>query len=159
MTLTYTLLSTTTLGSDASTITINSISQSYRDLVVVVRAKASTTSELRFSLNPSNNEHRYTSIIALSGNTTSQSSSGQAGFQANANLSTAEETFAIMNLMDYSKTNRQTTGFIEFKEPTTRLALMGLRWTDTTAVTSISISASSGNLRANSSVRIYGIVG
>lgn len=161
MAVTYEPIATTTLGSASGTVTFSSIPGTYTDLVLVVNAKAVTTTDgsvsLRFNSDTGSN-YSYTRLLGLgsgsliSGRGTSLSQM-LVGIVANSNLSS---TIVSVNNYSNSTTYKSVIGK-SGKADSYVTADVGL-WRSTAAITSISfIVNDGGNYATGSTFTIYGI--
>ena len=142
---TYTPLANLTLSSSAASVTFSSISQAYRDLVLVfsvVRAAGSTAAVVR--LNGDSSSGTYQNIRA-GGDGSSASSdtfnninffSPTPGFSS---ASTVPGT-SIWNFMDYSATDKHKTVLSRTNIANTGTAMHAGRWGNTSAITSIEVT-------------------
>jgi hypothetical protein len=158
---TYTPIATTTLGSAASSVTFSSISGAYTDLVLVTSLKGQTTSngvKLQFNSdtgsNYSNTYLEGDGSSAYSGRRTSQTGiSDWSGYVSTASTFSADVT----HIMNYSNTTTYKTVLARANRPTSNTdGVVGL-WRSTAAITSMVITANSGNFDVGSTLTLYGI--
>ncbi len=157
MTAAWVPLATTTLSSSASSVTFGSISGSYRDLVLVVQAiHASSTSNYGIFRVNSDTGSNY-SYVHMQG-TGSATSSGAAttNFGFLNFLNTSSNQISVSHFMDYSATDKHKTILTRCDSPFSRTRAEAVRWSNTDAITSITIAADSGNLAAGSTFSLYG---
>lgn len=150
---TYTPIANTTLASSATSITFSSITQSYRDLVLVINGPAMFGDvSLRLNSDAGNN-YSYSVMYG----TGSAATGGQATSQSLAAISynAASSPFSvIVNFLDYSATKHKTLlsrgnqgdGFV--------LAYAD-RWANTAAITSIQIL--NNTYPAGTTLALYGV--
>ena len=157
-----TLLSSTTL-SGSQTINVTGIPTSYRDLKIVIRgflpATDGATLQFRFNGDSTANRHTIQSSSTADGISTFASSGPTiCGAQDNsvatglieinmtdyANTTTWKQAFFISSVVDST-----TTTSVRFNSGT-------IRYNQTTAITSITIFASSGNINAGT-LLLYGV--
>ena len=163
---TYTPIATTTLGSNTGTVTFNSISGSYTDLVLV--ANAGATAEVDFTMRLNNDSGSNYSFTNLSGNGTSASSSRRSNkteiyVSWEAPLGTSIASTTIVQLMNYSNSNTYKTvlsrnGKASGSTYNGTDAIVGL-WRSTSAITRIDLitQGSAGIFSAGSTFTLYGI--
>lgn len=159
-TATYTPLANLTLGSSAASVTFSSISQSYRDLVLVVTSKTVSTGAsciLRFNNDSGSNYYG----IDASGNGTSTFSysygpSSYIYIGDNPVVNTNNNFNAIMHIMDYATTNKHKTTLGRINNSTYVETAVG-RWANTGAITTAVVSVSSDSFAAGSTFALYGI--
>lgn len=155
---TYTPLATVTLGSLSSSVTFSNIPATYRDLILVGNGTISgTQGTVRFN-NDSNSN--YTAIGLLG-------DINEAGSYAD---STAIVFFnqspmtGILQIMDYSTTNKHKTYLHRDGSATTTgfITAQAGRWSNTAAITTVSIHAIGGpgtGFASGVTFNLYGIVG
>lgn len=156
---TYTPLANVTLASTAYLVTFSSISQSYRDLVLVVNCLADTAANLmvRFNTDSGNNYNQ----VNMQGNGSTSASNAS----SNVNLiyigpttnSTTTPSSHIVNIMDYSATNKHKTLLARGNEAGSLVQAMTGRWANTAAVTTLEVYGSGTNFRAGTTMTLYGI--
>ena len=162
MATTYESIQTTTLGSSAATVTLNSIPQTYTDLIVVMNYKStnSPTGGAVITVRFNNDSSSLYSTKTLEGNGSGNISQGQSnqtqtwltGFQGVANAGPYTTT---MNINNYSNTT----------SPKTHLTLTGAGniaiyaglYRGTSAISRIDITSGNGSFAANSVFTVYGI--
>lgn len=154
---TYTPLANLTLSSSQATVTFSSISQAYRDLVLIVRSTSTSASGGFFRFN-SDSGSNYSSVWAY-GNGGSAGSSSQTTTAINIQGAYGGTTaIDIWNVMDYSATDKHKTVLNRMDSPQELGAWMQAgRWANTAAVTTITITANAGSWASGSSFAIYGI--
>jgi hypothetical protein len=154
---TYTPIATTTLVSAASSYTFSSIPQTYTDLVIVINGFTSFSSSADAYQVSFNGGSTGLSITRLYGNGSSASSDRYSTPYAGW-ISTTRGA-DVINIMNYSNT---TT----YKTAITRSSSQGsypiagataLLWQSTNAITSVTISDTSGNWQIGTTFSLYGI--
>jgi hypothetical protein len=159
---TYTPLANITLGSSAASVTFSSINTSlYRDLILVINAKhASGNNMLKFRLN-SDTGSNYNAVF-MEGNGSSATSGSYSSadyFGLNYNYNNINTTGGvyILNIMDYSATDKHKTILARGNSSEQETAGVAASWASTSAVTSILCYLNSGSYAAGSSFALYGI--
>jgi len=159
---TYTLIDSTVLGSSASSVTFSSISQDYRDLVLVVELVSTNTSfaALRFNSDSGSNY----SNVWMQGDGSTASSSSQTttyirGFSSAARTNPIMATFQIM---DYSATDKHKSTLTRsldpgLSTPVDKTVAYAGRWASTSAITQIDVVAISNSYDVGSTFYLYGI--
>jgi hypothetical protein len=159
----YESIQTFTVGSGGqASITFSSIPSTYKHLQIRASAQISTSGgSCPVEFNSDTNLSNYYQHVLFGSGSSAASSSGNNntfGFQ----LDSAQPGAGVMDILDYSNTNKNTTvrtlsgndtnggGFITFRS--------GL-WNNTAAITGITIKPSSGNFNQHSSFALYGIRG
>lgn len=160
---TYTPLANITLAADTNSVTFSSISQSYRDLVLVHWAWTSDGSQLRIRFNSdSGSNYNYVSMKG-DGNTTSSTIwSNQTSllwdWAAPGSTTVNWANNAIGHIMDYSTTDQQKTILNRVNSPQSSVAAQAHRWASTSAITTLQIfDLSGGNIKAGSTFALFGI--
>ena len=156
---TYTPLATITLTSSSSSVTFSSIPATYRDLVLVASPISSTTSNLttntRFNSDSGSN---YSFVLMRGDGSSATSTSGTAtgiqGIITRAN--TVRKSLTIMQIMDYSATNKHKSVISRVDAEFATQALAE-RWANTAAITSINISVTASSFGVGTSFELYGI--
>ena len=159
---TYEPIATTTLGSAASTVTFNSISASYTDLILVINATA--TASLNVLLRCNNDSTALYSYTNLRGNGSGAFSSRTSGATSvqlsNNDLSTVQPTLYKVDLFSYAGSTNKTclieyssdrngSGFVE--------RTVGL-YRSTTAISRLDVLTSTSTFAAGSTFTLYGIL-
>ena len=165
-TATYTPLATVTLGTTAASVTFSSIPATYRDLILVCSLRATVSNQLAlFRVNgDSGSNYSYVSLTGR-GNDTAVSLSGTgtaayATLDASPASATNAQTLSTIQFMDYSATDKHKTflsragGVSATFNATEALAQ---RWANTSAITSIVFSMTSGSFVSGATFALYGI--
>jgi hypothetical protein len=153
---TYVALQKTTLTSSASSVTLSSIPQTYTDLVLVISGSASASIDLRYTLN-SDSGSNY-SRTYLVGNGTS-AISGRDTSITYLPISALETTqsMSLVSFMNYSNTTTFKTTISRTSAASAFTnAIVGL-WRSTAAISSMTLTTSSGTITAGSTFSLYGI--
>ena len=158
----YEVISTQTLGSAVETVTFSSIPQTYTDLVVVVNAFSSATSDLYLTFN-SDSAANYSRTV-LWGNGTSAGSvrSSSANFIALTyygrvwdNQGTSVHT---VNIMNYSNTTTNKTVLARASSQQEGVEATVGMWNSTAAITSMTFDlVSTRTFSVGSTLTLYGI--
>lgn len=164
---TYTPLANLTLSSSATLVSFTSISQSYRDLVLIVNITGVTGtptaqgSGIRVNSDSGSNYNE----VAMAG-TGSSALSDTSSNQVFLPLSTAEgsvPSVTIVNFMDYSATDKHKTILQRGNRSDSQVNARAQRWASTSAITSIQlyapdfISGTQDSWNAGSTFALYGI--
>lgn len=155
-------LANITLGSAQATVTFSSISQSYRDLYWVIQINNSVSGSLTLRLNGDSGANYSATNLGGNGSAVSfNSNSTGTGLFVNYN-SYPTGTFnfnAIINLMDYSATDKHKNGLIRANNTDNYTEIIAARWANTSAVTTAAFVSGAGNFAIGSTFALYGIVG
>jgi len=158
---TYNAIATTTLTATAASISFTSITSSYTDLVVVVKAKSAgnnTTFGLKFNGDTGSN---YGSGY-MGGQNGSTLTTFNSGTSASFNAQSQSSEFApnVIHILNYANTNMQKLMFSEVNQPNGYTLQYCAIWSNTSAITTIDVGNfdSAGNhWVTGTSVTIYGI--
>lgn len=154
---TYTPLANLTLGAAASSVTFSSISQAYRDLVVVVAGNGTTTFQVNVTLNNDTGAnytqvHMRGSAGAFSSSTTVSS----APLAPVADPTTSPGMYFI-NLLDYSATDKHKILLSQGMASVGPANMVSTRWANTAAVTTLKLQTASSTFAAGCSFALYAI--
>lgn len=170
MALTYTALASVTVGSGgAATIDFTSIAASWTDLLLVISARDSRTTDtwsnitMRFNSDSGNN-YSGRLLYGQGSSAFSVSNSAQSSIlylYANANSTTAN-TFSSVQIYipNYAGSNNKSVSIDSVVEDNATNALNGLTaglWSSSAAITSISLTPGTANFRQYSTATLYGI--
>jgi len=158
---TYTPLANITLGSSAASVSFSSISQAYRDLVLVMDAKSAsvrTATLTRFNGDTGSN---YSHVSAEGDGSSTNSGSGTGTFLwlDKINLLTSTQSqLTTFSIMDYSATDKHKTALFRSNNSSLGTEMLAGRWASTSAVSTILLYGSGGvSFAAGSSFALYGI--
>ena len=156
----YTALANVTLGSSAASVTFSSISQAYKDLVLVVTPSASSkVANVNFRFN-SDTGSNY-SFVYMKGNGTtagSGASSSTEGFlDFSDGLPADFGNNFVVNLFDYSATDRHKNFLARWNMASDSTGAVANRWASTSAVNSINVFISGTTFAAGSTFALYGV--
>lgn len=157
-TATYTPLATVTLASTASSVTFSNIPATYRDLIVVANftpSGAMGNIVLRVNGDGGNN---YPLVYANgTGTGTDTRSLTTNGFFGTYTLATTRNTI-IWNVMDYSATDKHKTALSRCSNASESSTMTAARWTNTAAITSLTVAPDSSTFAVGGTFNLYGIV-
>jgi len=159
-TATYTPLANITISGTATSITFSSISQSYRDLILVLDFQVSDSIDLRIRYN-GDTSSSYNSNYAKGdgGSTSAASYANQAQFFLTGPGAINDSSNIIFNIFDYSVTDKQKTGLLRQSRYNDYAITWANRWANTSAITSISIEALGGpTFTAGMTAALYGVI-
>ena len=152
---TYRPLANITLTTATASVTFGSIPATYRDLVIVVE-NASTTSEVRLTINNDSTTNYFFQIVRADsgGVVATQSSLGSFAI-------TDLGGFGTMTIMDYSATDKHKTmlRMRNMRSVQDRIDLAANRWGSTAAITTLRFALGTGNLAVGTTFALYGIEG
>jgi hypothetical protein len=153
---TYTPLATVTLGSSASSVTFSSIPATYRDLVLVVEGFGSGGDAALMTLNGDTTNSNY-SYVRMYGTGSGSGVSSAANAREIINIYTGRGTH-IIQIMDYSATDKHTTSLSRSSTAGTIVMAFASRWTNTAAVTSVSLSLGGSTFEPTTVLSLYGVI-
>lgn len=158
---TYTPLANITLGSSAASVTFSSISQAYRDLVLVVQAKAASGGR-NFKLRLNSDATATYSSVHMGGNGSTTASTTLSGanilnFNLYATVETTDGFNAVVNFMDYSATDKHKAILCRENNAANGVDAVSARWASTSAITSIFLTTDAVNWSAGSTFSLFGI--
>lgn len=151
----YTLLSTTTIN--AATVTVSSISQSYKHLFITIEDLDDTggTARVDLQLNTDTGNNYYWGNLSYSGAGTSETSTTYNKIRM-ANIVSATNATATINIPEYTSTKQHNIyGNATWNNGDYCTTFNGY-WNSANAVTSISILRPAGETY-NGTMRIYGV--
>ena len=166
MSATYTPIASITLGANASTVTFSSIPSTYTDLVLIVSAAGTATTDPYLRVNSdSGSNYSYTTLtgnggggVAVSYRATNQTSISINYFGSDS--TTLGENPRTIHFLNYSNTTTyKTVMAIGGRGNTDGLAFLTNLWRSTAAINSITYHPGSGSLLSGSTFNLYGILG
>ena len=155
--ITYTPIATTDVTSSVADVTFSSISGSYTDLVLIISPISTATSGVDIAFQFNSDTGSNYSLTGLYGNGSSATSYRKSSrTRIDAAYTANFQPMLRFNIMNYSNTTTYKT-IIGRDDSASNAAetLVGL-WQSTSAITSIKIFATSGNITAGT-FSLYGI--
>lgn len=163
MTATYDCIATTTLGSAADSVTFSSIPGTYTDLVVVIQAWWTTTTNdmyIYMQFNGDTASNYSTTILTGTGSSavsTRFSNRTNMNMDYYATIVDDEPSQRNINIMNYANTTTYKTAIWRANRAGNGTdAMVGL-WRSTSAITSILFDLESGQFASGSTFTLYGI--
>lgn len=156
-TATYIPLQTITLGATASTVTFGSIPNTYKDLVLVVNGTSTAGTNNMSSRFNSDSGSNYSSVF-MGADTGTFSGTGS-GTAIDNGAFTSNRTQTIVQLMDYSATDKHKTTLTRNNVPAQFVIAYAGRWANTSAVTTWTLLNSGASFSAGTTFSLYGIAG
>ena len=157
---TYDLLDSTTLSSNASSVTFTSIDQSYRDLIIVFAGgPTSSISSQQLTFNGDGMfASGYSSVYALGGGSSASSNSKADSTEFTLQMHNSLINMSIVQIMDYSQTDKHKTCLIRNDSPNKSFSEMrAFRYARTTAISSVTFYEETFDWRSGSTFHLYGI--
>jgi hypothetical protein len=158
---TYEPIATTTLGSAAADITFTSISGTYTDLRLVFEGAAVSSGVDIFCQINSDTGANY-SHTRLTGNGSAASSSSGTSlaymrFSDGGSPQTTNDSLTKIDFMNYSNTTTFKTAINRADNANRGMDAIVNLWRSTSAITSIKLYLSSGNIASGAIATLYGI--
>jgi hypothetical protein len=157
---TYTPLANITLGSSAASVTFSSISQAYRDLVLVFNG-STTGTNVGLGLYFNTQIGADYPQVWMQGNGSTATSSSVTDYAIDitqaASISSTEQSAIIFNVFDYSATDKHKTSLVRSNNAGKATVAIAGRWAYTTAITSMTIYANGHPVSAGSTFALFGV--
>lgn len=158
---TYEKISTTTLGSAASTITFSSIPATYTDIVLIFNGLRTSSGDLDLQLrfNSDTGSNYSDSELRSWANNIGASRNSNATF-IRLGVLTADRGILNTHIMNYSNTTTYKTVISRQDSVNTAygMNMKACLWRSTSAINSITLGASAGNFETGATATIYGIL-
>ena len=157
---TYIPLATKTLTATATSVTFSSISQAYRDLVLVVSGTASAGSSRSLFMRFNGDAGTNYSTVSMQGNgSTAASSTSTLAQTFGGFLGATSRTSNVTQIMDYSATDKHKTVLARHDDASTgeNTLARASRWANTSAITSIYLVPNADSIAIGSTFTLYGI--
>lgn len=153
---TYVPLANVTLTSTASTITFSSISQSYRDLVLVVSGYGTGGGNLAVRPNSdSSSSYPLVRMFGYSGG--AGAGTGTETYFYCGGFSSSIFTQIKMDIFDYSATDKHKTTLASQDNAGDTAMRTSSRWPSTAAISSLTLSLTSNSFASGTTFMLYGI--
>jgi hypothetical protein len=152
---TYKALATRTLTSTATSVTFSSIPATYRDLILVVNGAGSTQDNATLTFNGDTTAANYSYVTMRGDGSAATSTSGTGALVATY---TTSRFSAIVQIMDYSATDKHKTRLSRDDIASFHARAWVSRWANTAAVTSMVYSAATGNFSIGTTFSLYGVI-
>lgn len=153
---TYIPLANLTLSASASEVTFTSISQAYRDLVLVC-SMANTVGNGALMMRINNDTAANYSWIRMYGDgSTASSSTGSSNSATIGNFGTNLSN-SQLSIMDYSATDKHKSMLSRTNDSAYIVSAYAARWASTSAVTSFNVFPGGNAFASGSSFALYGI--
>lgn len=161
---TFTLISSATVGAGGATsVSITSIPNTYTDLCLKISAANDTVTWIDWNIQFNSNTSSYSDRVLYTGNGSSASSTTDAAITPRTPLSTDTWMNAELYIPNYLSSNNKSVSYDQAWSKnasgsgSTFNGLYAGLWSNTSAITSIQINASSGKIAQNSTFYLYGI--
>jgi hypothetical protein len=163
MALTYEKIATTTASGSSTNVTFSSISGSYTDLVLIIANVTAQIDNLGITLNGDTGNNYARTLIYGDGSTAASFANRSGAFLYTMYKDTiaGDPAMSISQFQNYSNTTtkksvltRQETN----SSGTKAVQALASLWSNTSAITSISINSGSANFNSGSTFTLYGIL-
>jgi hypothetical protein len=156
---TYIPLATVTLGTATASVTFSSIPATYRDLILVIQGTNTSSGNSRLQVNgDSGNNYNQVRMYGAGGLPGSDSASNIASLDMSS-MSTSSGYQAVIQLMDYSATDKHKTILSRTQESNISAVLANAgRWANTAAITSVTTFTAAGSYASGSTFSLYGVI-
>lgn len=155
---TYTPLANITLGSSAASVTFSSISQAYRDLILIgTMSNTSGDVGVLMRFNSDSGSNYYLVNMRGDGSTTSSQTATQTGVNISDSFDSEGEYMTKTQIMDYSATDKHKTSLVNKTAAFDAVMASAVRWANTAAITSLVIAPNSSTFKAGTSFALYGV--
>jgi hypothetical protein len=155
---TYSPLANITLSGSASSITFSSIPSGYRDLIIVCDGTAGTTSgnlSINVSFNGDTTSNNYPSLRMAANGVATASSSETPFIGTMGNL----QSNLIIQIFDYSASDKHKPVLSRQNSTGNNLvSAYALRWTNLSAISSLTLGVQSTQFNAGTTAALYGIL-
>jgi hypothetical protein len=159
----YVALANATVSTPVLSVTFSSVSQSFRDLVVVISGRetasnGSNNTYLRFNNDSGSNY----SMVRMNGdgsaaNADTVSGVTVAGWAFIENSPTSNFTPIIYNINDYSATDKHKAVLGRGSGASNFVSATASRWANTAAITTVEVRTSTTSFVAGSTISLYGV--
>jgi hypothetical protein len=152
---TYTALATLTASGGETSVTFSSIPATYRDLILVWNGTASGNQTVLVRFN-SDSGSNYSYVYAY-GDGSSKASGSGTGTSITQNYLFTNPTVSILQIMDYSATDKHKTVISRWNTAQNALQMNAERWANTAAITTVECSLGAGSINSGTTFSLYGI--
>ena len=155
---TYVSIASNTLSSAATSVTFSSISGAYTDLRLIYNIKNSSTTAPGLMTFNGDSSSLYSFTNLWGGGSSANSTSGADTYINFGDYNSTTECFLIIDLMNYSNTTTYKTCFIRTNPSQySRIYYHVGLYRSTSAISSVTITANTGQWASGSTFSIYGI--
>jgi hypothetical protein len=152
---TYTPLATVTLAGTASSVTFSSIPATYRDLILVIEGLATSDSAIKIAFNSDTTDANYPFVYMRGNGSTTDSNTAD---RLISQFYSASRNNLICQIMDYPATDKHKTLLIRDQNANAQTLARAMRWSNTSAVTSIAITTATSTFAATTTFALYGVI-
>lgn len=153
---TYEPIATNTLSSAQASYTFTSIPGTYTDLILVFNGAGSTSANLDTQVNGDTGSNYSFNALYGTGSTVSSNRGTNVTYFRSGYITTAQ-SMSILQFQNYANTTTYKSMLGRFSPSGGDVEFAVSMWRSTSAITSILIKPSSGNLASGSVITLYGI--
>jgi hypothetical protein len=157
----YVPLATTTLSANAASVTFSSISQAYKDLILVVAPISTNNEEIVLQVNndtAANYNYVYVRGTGSSSSSYLASAATYITLGANSYSGTTARGQKFIAINDYSVTDKHKSFLIRSNDVDNATEAGAARWANTAAITSLKVSGRFGvNFTSGATFALYGV--
>jgi len=158
MAATYEPIATNTLGTATASVTFSTISGAYTDLILIINGASSSAASCRIRFNAdAGSNYSDTRLYGDGSSVTSSRLTSRDHINCGDFSVTSINSNQIINIQNYSNATTYKTVLTRSNIPASYVFANASMWRSTSAITSVTIFPSSGNLVANSTFTLYGI--
>jgi hypothetical protein len=154
---TYEPIATTTLSTATASVTFSSISGSYTDLVLVVCSTTGTGTALLTANGDTGSNYSRTFMYGTGSSVVAGRTTNFASFPFTIGATANVFSSSIIHLMNYSNATTNKTFLARGNDANDATVAFAGLWRNTSAITSLTLTGSAGNLSSGSTFTLYGI--
>lgn len=153
----YIPLATLTLSGSDSEIVFSGIPATFKDLVLIVQGTTTTGAGLPMRFNGDSGSN-YSNVVAYGDGSSTASGSGS-GTSFELGYFTTNPAMSTVQIMDYAATDKHKTALIRYGSPasTNITAMRAGRWASTAAISSITLTTTTGSYASGTTFSLYGV--
>ena len=150
-------LANITLGSSQTTVTFSSISQSYKDLILVIQPVGTTTMNVQLRFNGDTGANYVYATFYGNGSSTGSAGGSATYIQTTSftAVNASNDNMGIYNIADFSTTDKHKVVFARHGRSSAGTSMTAGRWANTSAITSMSVIG--GDFDAGTTMALYGV--
>lgn len=156
---TYIPIANTTLGSTASSVTFSSLTQIYRDIVLVINSLPDTGDwSIRLQFNGDTGTNYPFQQMYANGSITFANKDTLNGILGNMN-SGGQWGRSTYHILDYSTINKDKCVLVTGGQAAVATRTVSSRWINTAAITSIKVLTDGNSFTSGTTMALYGVAG
>lgn len=157
---TYKPIQSITLTSDTSSVLLSGIDQNYTDLKLIIKGTITSNNQTyRLQFNQNTSGYSYATVGTTSGGNATYIGNGLAYFNTmimNGTLTTSLSNVSV-DIHSYADTAKVKSVLIRANDGNSEVQMISGTWNNTSAINSITVLTSAGNLAAGTTIDLYGI--